>query len=120
MRKLWLDDNRNPPEGWDWAKNYKEFVEYIDKNPMPVVISFDHDLAFEHYPFSEINPTERIDYDAFKEMTGYDCAKYLVQINKFPERVIVHSYNPVGAQNIMNLLQPFTHVMRRLFSGVED
>jgi hypothetical protein len=47
----------------------------------------------------------------FVEKTGFDCAKYLVEhADVWPTAVIVHSWNPVGAQNIANLLKDYTKV----------
>ena len=97
---LWLDDVRDPynkkvdwlvfsPIGRDidifWVKNYEEFVLYIMVNGLPDAICFDHDIADE-------------------EMTGYDCAKWLVEYHqkhggKFPKYAI-QSANPVGKENI--------------------
>ena len=55
---LFLDDERYPKQvTWvnlplvDWVivRNYNEFVKKIEEDGMPVFISFDHDLADEHY-----------------------------------------------------------------------
>ena len=97
---LWLDDVRDPfdkkidwlvfsPIGRNinviWVKNYEEFVHYVMVNGLPDAICFDHDIADE-------------------EMTGYDCAKFLVKYHiimggKFPKYAI-QSSNPVGKKNI--------------------
>jgi len=117
MQSLFLDDIRNP-HGVKWAvtdiqnqniklpdtvydivRNYDEFVAYIDKQ-MPDMITFDHDLADEHYNTS-LNP------DNFKEKTGLHCANYLVEkcINEKRRLpiVYVHSMNPIGKRNIISL-----------------
>jgi hypothetical protein len=104
MSKLFLDDMRPAPSGWDLVRSYQEFVDYVDKLGVPQVISFDHDLGFEHYPFGEQDPTERIPYEQYTEKTGYHCAQYLVGKGQFPETAIVHSFNIVGARNIAHLL----------------
>ena len=50
----YLDDTRTPTETipgykpWDVVRNYNEFTEYILKNGIPDLISFDHDLGEEH------------------------------------------------------------------------
>lgn len=111
-RCLFIDDVRKPYSGgWDVVRSYKEFVDYIETIGVPKVISFDHDLGFEHYPLGEQNPTERIPYETYKEKTGYDCAKYLVEKGEFPNTALIHSYNIVGAQNIGNLLRPYCTVI---------
>lgn len=81
MRKLFLDDTLQPPDiTWDVVRSYDDFVYYIETHGVPDVISFDHDLAFEHYPFAEDNPeAKKIPYDRYTEKTGYDCAKWLVE-----------------------------------------
>jgi hypothetical protein len=43
---LYLDDMRVPTVlGIDLARNYGEFVEYLENHEMPELISFDHDLG---------------------------------------------------------------------------
>jgi hypothetical protein len=107
VANLFLDDSpeRKTPEGWDRVWNYTQFVDYIEKLGVPEVISFDHDLGTEHYPTTWQTGNEKIDYSKFKEKTGYDCAKYLVEKGIFPKLAIVHSYNIVGAKNIAHALE---------------
>jgi hypothetical protein len=65
-------------------------------NGVPEIISFDHDLAYEHYhlPVGGYNAS-------YVEMTGYDCARWLVENNlTFPTMAIIHSFNPAGAKRI--------------------
>lgn len=129
MKKLFLDDVRqvrdacyyvvNPKiyweEDWDIVRNYKEFVEYIEKNGLPDLISFDHDLADEHYEdlfsdpnWSKSNDDIELKYGEYREKTGLDCAKWLVNfcfLNRLPiPEFMVHSANPVGAKNIKSYL----------------
>lgn len=134
MYNLFLDDYRDPtdcvgyvhPMGirpdlytnnkWVIVKNYDEFVECITKYGLPTLISFDHDLADEHYTPEEYWS----DYDAskkyqesltYKEKTGLDCAKWLVDycMNNKQElpKYEAHSMNPVGRDNIISLLNNF-------------
>jgi len=126
---LWLDDTRNPfldkeqklPEFTgviEWVRNYDEFRDWILSNPLPDIVSFDHDLADEHYtPEFFWN-----DYELSKEFqewkqksyvhkTGFDCAKWLanyceVEKSKLPD-FHVHSANPVGRDNILKLLSKY-------------
>lgn len=116
---LWLDDYRNPNEWIDcvkivcpimikepcdiiWVKSYDEFVKYIINHGLPDSIGFDHDLAD----------------GSLNEKTGYDAAKFLVdyciendaKLPKFGSQ----SANPVGRENILNLLNNFKrHVQRK-------
>jgi hypothetical protein len=121
MKKLFLDDFRNPKDaftlviphlkifwedGWDIVRSYDEFVNWIEANGIPDFISFDHDLADEHYEDVMNNP--KLDYSQYREKTGLDCAKWLVDWcvdNKLnlPDYA-VHSANPAGRRNIEQYL----------------
>lgn len=128
---LWLDDLRNPfldeearvPFGvyhWNinWVLNYEQFVKWIKMYGLPHAISFDHDLADEHYTpeyfwdnYEESKKFQDWKSKTYKEKTGVDCAKWLVKYCKknklkLPE-VFIHSANPVGADNIKYYLENF-------------
>lgn len=115
-RLLFLDDIRYPFEAYhytkkdiflrkDWyiVRNYEQFVNRILEKGLPEMISFDHDLADEHY--LEPNSPE------FVEKTGYDCAKWLIEYCMDNDadlpKFYCHSMNPVGKQNIEGLLNNF-------------
>ena len=124
MKKLFLDDIRNPKDcanglvpshlnkfywenDWFIVRSHNEFVDWIKKNGLPDFISFDHDLADAHYTidYSDINwPYTNPDV----EKTGYDCAKWLgnycLDNHKILPDYIVHSQNPVGKLNIQGYL----------------
>ncbi len=116
MKKLFLDDIRIPKDAiglipdnlnkfyWenDWVivRDFHQFCNYLQKFGLPDFISFDHDLADEHY--GDFTPVD------WKEKTGYECAKWLVDFClenslKIPN-YIVHSANPVGKKNIETYL----------------
>jgi len=103
---LYLDDMRVPSiRGVDLVRNYDEFVAYLNSHEMPELISFDHDLAFEHYPLDENRPGVKIPYDIYKEKTGLSCARYIIE-NKLPLKYwISHSMNAQGAINIAEELR---------------
>ena len=104
---LFLDDTRNPNgflddlRTWMVVRNYNQFVDIITKQGLPEFISFDHDLADEHYD-------TLVDCDKFKEKTGYDCAKWLIEYCMKMDEPLpkwqVHSMNPVGRININTIL----------------
>jgi hypothetical protein len=124
MYKLFIDDVRNPqdvkwvemPLGpWVIVRNYNQFVAHITKNGLPSFVAFDHDLADEHYRPSMYNKDGHYSNyytdGTFKEKTGYDCAKWLIEycMNNnltFPDYV-VHSMNPIGASNIRGIVENF-------------
>ena len=113
---LFLDDVRKPmylgdTRSWEVVRSYDEFVNYIEKNGLPILISFDHDLAPEHYQHGHTTKFESFDYNVVREKTGYHCADWLVNYcldNKLqlPD-FQVHSMNPCGRENIEKLLSNF-------------
>ena len=95
--KLFLDDIRNPKEvfsyikneiylndDWEIVRNFDEFTKFIEDSwlhdAFPSKITFDHDLADEHYRPSMFNDPDKYNIYAieFKEKTGMDCAKWLI------------------------------------------
>lgn len=130
MRKIFLDDMRNPEEvyyglkrgfdentlhpiyadnsSWIILRTYEDFVDFILKNDFNEieVISLDHDLDQSHYlPINQTN----VDYDRMEVKTGYHAAKWLLEYSKenniqLPE-IRVHSLNIEGRKNIKNLIK---------------
>jgi hypothetical protein len=135
-RLLWLDDYRDPitdsewlmfspifkPYMVFWVKSYNEFVEWIEKNGLPDGICFDHDLADEHYRPSMYNPDGHYSNyytdGTFKEKTGYDAAKWLVEYcldnNLDLPKFNVQSANPIGKKNIISILTNFNKIKSKL------
>lgn len=130
---LFLDDERIPQMvtwveiplvEWVIVRNYNQFIDIIQKNGMPEAISFDHDLADEHYmeytaAHDPKSPSKgNIRYDKLKEKTGYDCAKWLAHycIDKnIPVPVYyVHTMNPIGGDNIRSILENAKRAMDTL------
>jgi hypothetical protein len=81
---------------------------------LPVYITFDHDLAPEHYPRGPQTGREIIEYDTFKKKTGYHCARWLVDYCRDNKRALpkwnVHSQSLVGKKNIIQLLANFAAI----------
>jgi hypothetical protein len=123
--KLFLDDIRNPSDcveytqdkiynsDWVVVRSHKEFVEKISElfssGSFPDLISFDHDLAFDHYGQNS---------EDSKELNGNDCAKFLVEFcldNSLElPNCLVHSMNPVGKLNILRTLSDFRKIKNSL------
>lgn len=105
--KLFLDDVRFPnqvkwiPEvstNWrDWAivRNCKEFSAIINERGIPSEVSFDHDLGY--------------DMDTKEEITGIDCLRVLaaecIKRRQPMPKCFIHSQNPVGRDNLINLIK---------------
>lgn len=78
--KLWLDDERQPPEGWVWVKTAKEAMRAIATGEI-LIVSLDHDLG---------KPKEN----------GGDVLRWIeeqVFVNNFwPPLIEIHTQNPVA------------------------
>lgn len=135
MKKLFLDDIREPKdclsymkynlddyreEGWDIVRNFDEFKKYIENcgpNNLPSLISFDHDLADEHYTpeifWNDYTLSKKHqESKVYKEKTGDDCAEFLVKYivkhgieKEYIPDFLIHSANPVGRDKIAGTLR---------------
>ena len=119
--KIFLDDQRNPvhclgymqnrigrknpiylENEWVICRNYTCFVNTIEEMGLPEFVSFDHDLSDKIW-------TPEDSYDDYREKTGYECAKWLVNYCLDHKKPVpdfaVHSLNPSGAERIMSYLK---------------
>jgi hypothetical protein len=125
MKRLFLDDWRIPidcaqymwqrkvdctifHENWDIVRSFGQFKNWIIKNGIPNIVSFDYDLADVEELKEELNIEEWFNLNENKVYTGLDCAKFLLNYcndNKlnFPD-YIIHSVNPDGTEEIKKLL----------------
>ena len=122
---LFLDDVRMPGDAswvrlpsarYDIVRNYDEFVEFIQERGVPEFVSFDHDLAAEHYRDlmdQSANDMVNLHYDNYEERTGYDCLKWLLDFcsNENLRRpiILMHTMNPVGRDNMRSLIANTKH-----------
>lgn len=128
--KLFLDDYRQPydclgymhkrigqknpiyNEGeWYVVRSFTDFKKAIhDFGKIITVVSFDHDLADGHYHQNMQEGVINYESDDFKDdahKTGYHAAQYMISYFEYENiplpMVLVHSMNPIGYQNIVNL-----------------
>lgn len=84
--RLYVDDIRTPPEGWQIARNYDEAIYYINTGKVTEV-SLDHDLGNEGFGW-----------------TGNDVLLWIereVYFDHIPKPVIhVHTSNPAGRRKM--------------------
>lgn len=117
MRLLFLDDDEERHEVTrqrveaTHVRSVAEMAELIKTHTFDVM-SLDHDLEDLHYGC----------YDEQFERTGLDAVKLIIALplERRPELVIVHSWNPVGARrmcdalrdaNVNHVYQPFDYVV---------
>jgi hypothetical protein len=94
---------------WHWVKSYAEFVAWIEKNGLPDLIAFDHDLggnSYKLYHQHEGYVKCEINYDEYDEPTGWHCVGFLIEYcertnTKFEAEVYTHSLNFKGRKNIL-------------------
>lgn len=131
--KLFLDDVRNPEDcvhymhkrvgpdnplylqEWTIVRNYDDFVNTIKQSGLPELVSFDHDLADEHYgSLQTVEGAEEHESWEGREKTGYDCAIFLLEYCYWRDlplpKCFVHSMNAVGSERITKLLNTPMHV----------
>jgi hypothetical protein len=99
MRILVLDDMDVRHDGFvrrfkdhkiDHAYTAEEAIHHLNMRKYDLVC-LDHDLAPEHY----------VDGDT-KEPSGFDVAVFMSEMpkDKLPTQVLIHSWNPVGADRM--------------------
>ena len=102
MIKIYLDDARQCPTNFSLAKNYDECIYLLENNEISV-LSLDHDLG--------------------EEKTGYDVCKQLIEMfldspERWPQEIYLHTDNPVGRDNMFQLLDHYKpeHVKLKRFA----
>jgi hypothetical protein len=126
---LFLDDVREPTDclqykedprygnlEWVIVRSHQEFISVVlekwEQGAFPSLVSFDHDLAHEHYHSSmyEGLPAYESVYERMMKIpTGRRSADFLVKFCKehglrVPE-CLIHTMNPAGKQRIQNTLK---------------
>jgi hypothetical protein len=129
---LFLDDFRIPKDAFEYThlkvylsvewiivRNYQAFIALIEGKGIPDIISFDHDLADEHYDKTIVKgQTYGEIYELFDEKTGYHCAKWFIDYcidneKELPAEVLIHSMNPAGSANIKSLFDTYSKVFNK-------
>ena len=93
---LWVDDLRPVPNEYRdnyqerWARDYDEAVTELHRFRFDV-ICLDHDLG--------------------DGPTGYDLCKYIVAKRIYCPEYRIHTSNPVGRQNMTELLRRYTNAI---------
>lgn len=103
MTKLWLDDVRPPPEGWVWAKTNDEAKQLLLDEEV-THCSLDHDLgmhiAQDVNDWDEIIELAYAQQDEEEAETGYDLVSWMIENERVPEHITIHSWNPDGAHRM--------------------
>jgi hypothetical protein len=124
---LFLDDVRNPSqvtwvkypdEGviWDVVRTHEEFVSALKNGKKYEVISFDHDLCFEHQRALFEDPFRHLLQD-FKTPTGLRSLLHFLELCKYRGealgKIYVHTLNPVARKLMEATIRGFIEFCHR-------
>jgi hypothetical protein len=91
--KLWLDDMRFAPPGWEWVKTPWEALELVLAYGDAIdEWSLDHDLGIaipSGYDF----------LDMVETLVGYGCKLHI------PATILTHTMNPVGRGRMQRAIE---------------
>ena len=97
---------------WEIVRSYDEFVQWVQKNGVPDVVSFDVDLCEDHmkYYMQKARIDNYWDHVFFKVKCGVHCAEYLLDFcentpTPFP-KWFIHSANHFGRDELRKILPP--------------
>jgi len=80
----------------DYAPNVEVACDKLSNNSYEVIF-LDHDLEDSHY----CDPNS-------KEKTGQEVAKYIAANNVKSNYIIIHSWNPIGAKHMVDILSDYS------------
>jgi hypothetical protein len=89
--KLWIDDDREPPEGegWVWVMSSAEALKFLRREWIALrkleEIAFDHDLGLAGMYDEQGRPH-----------TTRPVMDWIIEHDAWPERISIHSGNPIG------------------------
>lgn len=92
---LYVDDIRKP--------NIIRYSTYSYE----IIVSRNYDDAINMLNMCKFNAID-LDHDLGEEKTGYDICKYIIENNIKLDRVYIHTSNPVGRDNMKQLLERYT------------
>lgn len=92
---LYVDDIRKP--------NIIRYSTYSYE----IIVSKNYDDAINMLNICKFNAID-LDHDLGEEKTGYDICKYIIENNIKLNRVYIHTSNPVGRDNMKQLLERYT------------
>jgi hypothetical protein len=98
--KLWHDDVRRAPEGWEWARTNAEAKQLLSENDVEE-ISLDHDLGGH-----KIDPDHpaAIYFKGSDEDDGKKLVAWMIENDLVPPKVEIHSWNPAGRDEMAAML----------------
>lgn len=84
--KIFLDDLRTAPDGWEVARDYNDMIRLLTANRNNI---------------SEIS----LDYDLDNVRNGLNVCEWIVTNNCWPKKIIIHSSHRTGVKYMKELLK---------------
>lgn len=90
--KLWVDDVREAPDGYTWVKSVNEAKKAIEELEYDsIIINLDHDAG--DYAYDGGDYIKLLDWLEFMNIVDSTFTFH------------IHSMNPVGVQNMRNIIE---------------
>ena len=101
--RIWHDDLREPPDGWEWARTNDE-ARVMLKTGGVDAISLDFDMGLH-----EVDPTVAANDPSYSlrgmaEDNGLRLVEWMVAEGLVPPTVTIHSWNVDGARKMYMFL----------------
>ncbi len=102
--RLWLDDRRQPPWGYDlWAKTADQAIAMLEDHEVEHA-SLDHDLDEAHYEGAG-DTSGAIDRSTYANKTGYAVIEWMHARGHWVADITVHTLNGRAADEMMMKLR---------------
>ncbi len=93
--KLWVDDLRNPPDDtWIWITHPDAAIWMLDAH-MVTEMSLDHDLGID------------VSGNIGDTLTTRPIVLWMCEHGGWPDKISVHSQNPVGREWLIGMLNRY-------------
>ena len=100
--KLWVDDIRTEPEGWQRARSVTEAIRILDTMEVSEV-SIDHDISMK-VSVGHGDPRPFASPETFEPVARFIAAKYVPGIV-----ITLHTASSIGAEKMAGILRDAGH-----------
>lgn len=114
--RLWVDDVRPAPDGWKWARTNDQAKELFLTGRV-VECSLDHDMGLHSLEIEETDDWDKIieltyaltEANQLSAETGLDLVHWMIEHDRVPAKITIHSWNSDGAMAMAQRLARFGH-----------
>lgn len=105
--KLWHDDIRRPPDdSWTWTRSNEEAkLVLLSHFDAITEASLDHDMGLHDFDPDQQDAEIMVAPDAANQPDGTELVKWMIENDRVPPRVTVHSMNYDGRRRMVALLR---------------